>query len=52
MTPDSADVVPSRRGKVSRCDDTDEGPQFVDVIDHENLLIFSNWWTFPPPAPG
>src|SRR5260370_26050281 len=38
---------PSGCGKASRCNDTDEGPQFVDVIEHEDLLIFSIWRTFP-----
>src|SRR6266568_1536766 len=39
-------------GKASRCDDIDEGPQFVNVIEHEDLLIFSIWRTLPPPEPG
>src|SRR6202040_2751269 len=38
--------------KASRCNDTDEGPQFVDVIKHEDLLIFSIWWRFPSPESG
>src|SRR5436190_14832862 len=28
-------------GKAFRCDDTDESPQFVNVIEHEDLPIFS-----------
>src|SRR5207245_8973282 len=40
------------RGKASCCDDTDESPQFVYVIEHEDLLILSIWWTFPPPESG
>src|SRR2546422_9590485 len=28
---------PRGRGKTSRCDDTDESPQFVYVIEHEDL---------------
>src|SRR5882724_8412573 len=39
-------------GKASHCDDTDESPQFVDVIKHDHLLIFSIGWRFPPLGPG
>src|SRR5437667_6855092 len=30
---------PRGRGKTSRCDDTDDRPQFVYVIEHEGILI-------------
>jgi hypothetical protein len=43
---------PRSCGKASRRDDSDEGPQFVDVIEHRRYLIFSIWWRFPPPEPG
>jgi hypothetical protein len=36
----------------AQADDTDEGPQFLDVIEHEDCLIFSIWWRFLPPEPG
>jgi hypothetical protein len=40
------------RGKASCCDDTDESPQFVYVIEHEDLLILSIGWGFPSPESG
>src|SRR5258705_1989284 len=43
---------PRGGGKASRGDDTDESPQFVHVIQHEDLLIFSIWWRFHSPESG
>src|SRR5256885_10394512 len=43
---------PRGRGKTSRCDHTDESPQFVDVVEHEDLLILSIGWQFPSPESG